>query len=202
MEPHTRIKAWDELTQFRWTSITVITPRREGLNWFHFDYQPRFQVRQVKDHQSYIPVFVGCLTIPSSSQKHQFRNNSSIKCKVVWQINIDTKQTQEKKLHRKNQGCNFLGGSFTNRDYVRALIKFIRERQPQHLKRWFFFQNRATHFHISDTGVFRPVKRLSFPSNEINKPLIVPVQVSRWSDSSSEANYRCFHRLNAWSHLD
>ena len=39
------------------------------------------------------------------------------------------------KLHRTNQGSNFLGGSFSNRDNVRAQIQFRRERQPQHLKR-------------------------------------------------------------------
>ena len=49
------------------------------------------------------------------------------------------------KLHRPNQGYNFLGGrfnninnegycllggSFSNKDNVRALIQFTRERQP------------------------------------------------------------------------
>ena len=36
-----------------------------------------------------------------------------------------------KKFHRMNQGSNFLGGSFSNRDNVRALIQFRRESQPQ-----------------------------------------------------------------------
>ena len=39
-----------------------------------------------------------------------------------------------KKLHRTNQGSNFLGGSFSNRDNARAQIQFRRESQPQHLK--------------------------------------------------------------------
>ena len=40
-----------------------------------------------------------------------------------------------KKLHRTNEGSNFLGGSFSNRDNVRAPIQFGRESRPQHLKR-------------------------------------------------------------------
>ena len=38
------------------------------------------------------------------------------------------------KLHTTNQGCNFLGGSFSNRDNVRAPIQSRRENQPQHLQ--------------------------------------------------------------------
>ena len=34
------------------------------------------------------------------------------------------------KLHRTNQGSNFLGGSFSNRDNIRASIQFRREIQP------------------------------------------------------------------------
>ena len=36
---------------------------------------------------------------------------------------------RRKKLHRTNQGSNFLGGSFSNRDNVRAPIQFRRESQ-------------------------------------------------------------------------
>ena len=36
-----------------------------------------------------------------------------------------------KKFHRTNQGSNFLGGSFSNRDNVRAPIQFRKESQPQ-----------------------------------------------------------------------
>ena len=44
---------------------------------------------------------------------------------------------RRKKLHRKNQGSNFLEGSFTNRDNVRDPIQFRIESQPQHFKRYF-----------------------------------------------------------------
>ena len=40
-----------------------------------------------------------------------------------------------KKIHRTNQGSNFLGGNFSNRDNVRVPIQFRGESQPQHLKR-------------------------------------------------------------------
>ena len=40
-----------------------------------------------------------------------------------------------------NYGSNFLGGSFCNRDNLRAPIQFRRKGQPQHLKRLFFFKN-------------------------------------------------------------
>ena len=33
-----------------------------------------------------------------------------------------------KKLHRMNQGSNFLGGSFSNADNVKALLQVWRER--------------------------------------------------------------------------
>ena len=39
-----------------------------------------------------------------------------------------------KKLQRVDEGSNFVGGSFRNRDIVRAPIHFRRESQPQHLK--------------------------------------------------------------------
>ena len=63
-----------------------------------------------------------------------------------------------KKLHRTNQGSNFLGGSSSNWDNVRAPIQFERESQPQHLRRWFFLKNRPIHFHINSTSVIRLVK--------------------------------------------
>ena len=96
-------------------------------------------------------------------------------CMVFIEIQSNLRR---KKLHRTNQGSNFLGGSFNNRDNVRAPVQFRRESQPQHLKRWFFLKNRPIHFHINSTSVIRPVKRnqLSFSSIEINKPLPAPVQ--------------------------
>ena len=42
---------------------------------------------------------------------------------------------RSKKFHRTNKGSNFLRGSFSNRENVRAPIQFGRESQAQHLKR-------------------------------------------------------------------
>ena len=85
---------------------------------------------------------------------------------------------RRKKLHRTNQGSNFLGGSFSNRDNVRAPIQFRRETEPQHPQRLFFLNNRPIHFHINSTSVIRLGKRnqLSFFSNKINMPLPAPVR--------------------------
>ena len=43
--------------------------------------------------------------------------------------------TAKRNLYRTNQGSNFLEGSFSNKDNVRAPVKFGRESQSQHLKR-------------------------------------------------------------------
>ena len=67
---------------------------------------------------------------------------------------------RRKELHGKDYGSNFIGGSFRNRENVRAPIHFRREIQPQHLKRWFFsLKNRPIHFHINNTSVIRLVKK-------------------------------------------
>ena len=42
---------------------------------------------------------------------------------------FNTEQPLKKKLLRTNQGSNILGGSFSNRDNVRAPIQFRRESQ-------------------------------------------------------------------------
>ena len=83
-----------------------------------------------------------------------------------------------KKFHTTTLSSNFLGDSLSNRDNVRAPIKFKRESQPQHLKRLFFLKNRPIYFHINSTSVIRPIKQnqLSFFSIEINKRLPVPAQ--------------------------
>ena len=93
-------------------------------------------------------------------------------------------------LHRTNKGSNFLGGSFSNRDNVRAPIQFRREGQPQHLKKWFFLKNRAIHFHINSSSINRLVSRnqhwnqqsTSCPSSrclvdqiQVQKPILIAV---------------------------
>ena len=102
---------------------------------------------------------------------------------------------RRKKLHRTNQGSSFLGGSFSNRDNVRAPIQFRRESQPQHLKNDSFWRADPSIF-ISiapvlldgsheTTWVFSGLKSNHFLSHST---------VSCRSDSSSEANDSCCHR--------
>ena len=40
---------------------------------------------------------------------------------------------RRKKLYRTNRGFNFLGGSFSNGDSVRAEVQYRREKKSQHL---------------------------------------------------------------------
>ena len=111
---------------------------------------------------------------------------------------------RRKKLHRTNQGSNFIAGSFSNRDNKRAPIQFRRKSQPQHLKRWFFLKNRPLHFHINSTSVTGDWSNKNswvFPALKSTSHFLPHYTVSRRSDSSSEANSSCSHRSDAWSHL-
>ena len=90
-----------------------------------------------------------------------------------WLIEIKS-NFGRKKLGRANQGSNFLGSSFTNGNNVRAPVQFRRERQSQHLKRFFFQKNDSAIFPSTSTRIIRPVKRntaLTFFSININKSL-------------------------------
>ena len=102
---------------------------------------------------------------------------------------IEIQSNLRKKLHRMNQGSNFAGGSFSNRDNAGAPIQYGRESQPQDLKRLFFLKNRPIHFHIHSTSVIRLVRQnqLSFSGIEINKPLPAPVH----SVSKIRLKFRC-----------
>ena len=89
---------------------------------------------------------------------------------------VDLQSLRRKKLHRTSKSSNFSGGSFSNRDNIRALIQFRKEGEPQHLKRSFFIINRPIHFHINRT-IIRPIKRnqLSLPRIKVKKSLLTPV---------------------------
>ena len=125
--------------------------------------------------QSCTPISVTYVIYSSSCQEHQSRHY-----RRPYDRFIETKNNLTRKnLHRTNQGSNFLEGSFNNRNNVRATIQFRTEGQPQHLRRKFFLKNTPIYFQINRTSVIRPVKRnqLSFPSIEINKPLLTPVHI-------------------------
>ena len=83
-------------------------------------------------------------------------------------------------------------------------IKFRRESQPPHFKRWYFHKNRPIHFHINSTSVIRPVNETSwvFPGLKLISHCLPKSTMSCRSDSSSEANSSCCHRSEAWSYLE
>ena len=64
---------------------------------------------------------------------------------------------RRKKLHRTNEGSNFLGGSFSNRDNVRPSIELEEKVNPSILKDYFSLRT-PIYFHINNTSVFRLVK--------------------------------------------
>ena len=118
---------------------------RKDLNWINFDNEPRVQEREkVKDQQSWISIFVAYLTI-----------SSRISCPDMtavfhaWPygkfIEIQS-QFRRKKLHKTNQGANFLGLSLRNRDNIRAPIQIRREIQPKLLKTGVLLKNRSIHW--------------------------------------------------------
>ena len=117
---------------------------RKDLNWINSDNEPRVQERErVKDQQSWISIFVAYLTI-----------SSRISCPDMtavfhaWPygkfIEIQS-QFRRKKLHKTNQGANFLGLSLRNRDNIRAPIQIRREIQPKLLKTGVLLKNRSIH---------------------------------------------------------
>ena len=133
---------------------------RKDLSWLHFGDEPKVQERhQLKDQQSCTCAFVAYPTISIAT-----RSTSPYMTIVFYAwlyrkfIEIQS-SLRRKKLHKTNQSSTCLGGSFSNRNNVRAPIQFKRERQLQHLKRSIFFKDRHINFHINSTSVIRWVKR-------------------------------------------
>ena len=97
---------------------------------------------------------------------------------------------RRKKLHRMNKDLNFLGGSFSNRDNVRAPIQFIRERQPKRPR--------------TDPSSFTSItlvlldwsneKSWVFPTVKSINHFMPQATVSHRSDSSSATISSCCHR--------
>ena len=141
---------------------------RKVLRWLHFNDQPKVQERQqVKDQESCLSVFVAYLTIPSSNQKHQPRFHTWA---YVRFIEIQS-NPRRKKPYITNQGSNFLGGSFNNKDNVRGPIQFRRELSIFKDD----FSNPSIFTSIAPT--IRPAKQnqQSFSCIEINMPITAPV---------------------------
>ena len=156
----------------------------KDLSWLHFYNDPRlYDKQQLLDHQFYTPVsvtYVVYLQVATRSTSHNMTTVFTLYGRSM-EIKSNFKR---KSLHIINQGFNFLRGSSSNKNNVRAPIQFRRERQPQHLKRWFFVKNRPIHFHINSTSVIKPVKwnKLCFSSIESTSHFLQQSTVSCRSD--------------------
>ena len=104
-----------------------------------------------------------------------------------------------KKLHKMNQGSNFLGSIFSNRDNIRAPIQFQEKVNPSILKNDFSSRTDPSIFTSVAPVLFDWLYKTKF--TEIYKPFPALVQSLR-SDSSSEANSNYCHRSDASSHLE
>ena len=105
---------------------------RNNLNYLHFDNEPRVQERQqMLDQQSYTPASIAYLTYQVAAR------STTPDMAIVFHARLYDKfieiksNHRRKKLHRKNQGSNFVGGCFSDRDIVRPPIQFRRKRQSQ-----------------------------------------------------------------------
>ena len=74
----------------------------------------------MKDQQSCICLSEAYPTIPSSNSEHQPHITTVFHTWPCGRFIEMQSNLRRKKLHRTNQGYNFLGGSFSNRDNVRA----------------------------------------------------------------------------------
>ena len=135
------------------------------------------EAQQTKDQQSHILflLLIYCFQVAARSTSPCM--TTVFHARLYGRFTKIKSKLRRNKFYRTNQSSNFLGGCFSNR-YVRAPIQFRRERQPKHLKRWFFLKNRPIRFYINSTCVIRSVKhnKLSFPSIKIKKPLPALVQ--------------------------
>ena len=129
------------------------------MNRLNFDNEPRVQERQhMMDQQSCISDSVAYPAIPIATRSTSPDMTTVFRTESYGRFIEIQSNLRRKKLHGLNLGPNFLGGSFNNRDNVRATIQLRRESQPQHLKQ-LFLENRPIQFYINSTSVLRPVKR-------------------------------------------
>ena len=104
---------------------------RKELSWLSFVNEPSVQEgQQVKSEQSYKHLFVAYPTYTRSTSPDMATAFHERPYGRLIEIKSNLKR---KKLHRINQGPNFLGGGFSN-GFCRAPTQFRRGRQSQHLK--------------------------------------------------------------------
>ena len=185
-------------------NIYLSNTYRKDLSWLHFDIELRVQeIQQVKDQQSCISIFVAYPTISSSKLKYQPEGTALFHAWLYGSFIKIQSNLRRKKLHRMNQGSNFLGGSFSNRDNVRTPIQFRREGQPQLLKDDFSSRTDPSIFTSIAPVLLDWLKEPSwvFPELKLTS-YFHKYTLSHRSDLSSEANFSCCHKSDAWSHLE
>ena len=109
---------------------------------------------------------------------------------------------RRKKLHRTNQGSNFLEGSFGNRDNIRAPIQFRREK-PNILKDDFSSTTEPSIFTSIAPELLDQSNKTKwvFISLKSTSHFLPKPPMSHRSVSCSKANSSCCHRSDAWSNL-
>ena len=108
---------------------------KKELSWLYFNDKPSVQERQqVKNQQLHIR-FCSLSNNSSSNWEHQPDITTVFHAWPYGRFIEIQSNLRRKKLHTRNQGSNFLGGSYINRDNVRAPIQYGRERvNPSILK--------------------------------------------------------------------
>ena len=107
-------------------------------------------------------------------------------------------------LHRTNQGSNFIGGSFSNRDNVMAPIQLEETVNSSIFKDDFSSKTDPSLF----TSIAKVLLNWSnktnrvFPALKSASHFLPQSTVSLRSDSSSAANSSCYHRSDPQSHLE
>ena len=126
---------------------------RKDLSWPHFDDEPSVQEKQrVKDRQSCISVFVAYLIFQVATKSTSPDVATAFHALPYGRFIAIQRILRMQKLCRTNQGSNFLGSSFSNRNNLRVPIQLRIESQPMHVKRLFLFKNRPIHFHLNRTS--------------------------------------------------
>ena len=106
---------------------------------------------------------------------------------------------RRKKLHRTNQGSNFLGGSFSNRDNVRVQSNVDKKVNPSIFKDDFSSRTGPFLFTSIAPELLDQSKETScvFLALTSTSHFLPQTTMSHRSDSGSEANSSCCHRLDA-----
>ena len=184
---------------------------RIQLSWQHFDDEPAKGSRErererekVKEQQSYISAFAIYITIPSSSWGTGPEITTVIHAWPYGRLLEIQSNLSRKKLHRRHQGSNYLGGNFSNRDNIRTPTQFRGQVNPSNLKDDFSTRTDPSIFSSTAPVLSDRSNKTSwfFPALKSTSNFLPHSKVSRRSDSCLEANSSCCHRSDAWSQLE